>query len=69
MTKNATQNSSSDTKTAAKVKTSRTLGCCTISYDNKPDEQIAGITKSKCNSKAKERGGTANWNPGACAEN
>lgn len=45
-----------------------TSGCCTIQYDDKPEDQIPGITQAKCNQIARQRGGTAQWTPGACAE-
>jgi hypothetical protein len=43
-------------------------GCCTVQYDDKPEDQIAGITQTECNLIARQRGGTAQWTPGACAE-
>jgi hypothetical protein len=43
-------------------------GCCTIQYDNKPEDQISGITQAECRLIAGQRGGTAQWTPGACAE-
>jgi hypothetical protein len=43
-------------------------GCCTIQYDDKPEDEIPGITQAACNQIARQRGGTAQWTPGACAE-
>jgi len=45
-----------------------TKGCCTIEYDDKPEDQIPGITQTKCRQIARQRGGTPQWTPGACAE-
>jgi hypothetical protein len=42
-------------------------GCCTITYENKKDEQVAGITKAECTRVARSRGGVGQWNKGACA--
>jgi hypothetical protein len=53
--------------TAKKAGTSNTKGCCTIAYDDKRDEQIAGVTKDECTRLARARGGVGQWNKGACA--
>jgi hypothetical protein len=44
------------------------MGCCTIEYDNKPEDEIPGVTQAECKLIAKQRGGTAQWTPGDCAE-
>jgi hypothetical protein len=43
-------------------------GCCTVQYDDKPEDQIPGLSQTECNLIARQRGGTAQWTPGACAE-
>jgi hypothetical protein len=55
-------------KPAAKPAAANAKGCCTIEYDDKPEDQIPGITQAKCKLIARQRGGTAQWTPGACAE-
>jgi hypothetical protein len=58
---------SSPARTAAKASPSGALGCCTITYDDKKDEQVAGVTKARCTTLARARGGVGQWNKGACA--
>jgi hypothetical protein len=41
-----------------KASPSDTLGCCTITYENKKDEQVAGVTKTEC-TRLEELGGLA----------
>jgi hypothetical protein len=56
-------------KPAGKSKPSATTkGCCLIEYDNKPEDQYPGKTQAECRALAKQKGGTAQWTPGACAE-
>lgn len=60
--------SSSSGKGATKKRVPpNTKGCCTIEYDNKPDEQVEGVTRAECTRIARARGGTGQWNKGACA--
>jgi hypothetical protein len=57
-------------KPKAKAKnaiSSDTKGCCTITFDDKKDEQIEGITKAECVKRARARGGVGQWNKGKCA--
>jgi hypothetical protein len=55
-------------KRAATPAAANAKGCCTIEYDDKPEDQIPGITQAECKLIARGRSGTAQWTPGACAE-
>jgi hypothetical protein len=59
--------SSSRKRATKKAGLSALTGCCTIVYDDKPDEQIEGISKAECTRRARARGGTGQWYKGACA--
>jgi hypothetical protein len=53
---------------AKKAPANNALGCCNIIYDDaRPSEQVAGVTKDACVRLGRARGGTGQWNPGACA--
>lgn len=55
-------------KAPAKKAAAAELGCCNIIYDDaRPSEQVAGVTKDACVRLGRARGGTGQWNPGACA--
>jgi hypothetical protein len=42
-------------------------GCCTIIYDDKPSDQVEGVTSDACTRLGRARGGVGQWNPGSCA--
>lgn len=48
-------------------KTTGGLGCCTIIYDDKPSEQVEGVSSADCVRIGRARGGVGQWNPGSCA--
>ncbi|WP_157113727.1 hypothetical protein [Bradyrhizobium embrapense] len=58
------------TKAPAKKATAKRaaspLGCCTIIYDDHT-EQVPNVTEPQCVRLGIQRGGTGQWNPGACA--
>ena len=53
-------------KRAAKT-SPNSLGCCTIIYDNKPSEEVEGVTRDACTRLGRARGGVGQWNKGSCA--
>jgi hypothetical protein len=44
-----------------------TAGCCTITFDDAPDQQFSGLTEDECRAKAACMDGTPAWVPGDCA--
>jgi hypothetical protein len=54
-------------KGATKKASSSDKGCCTITFDDKKDQQVPGVTKAECTRLARARGGVGQWNKGACA--
>jgi hypothetical protein len=52
---------------AKKAKKAADKGCCTITFEDKDDEQVPNVTKDRCTTIARQRGGTGQWNKGACA--
>ena len=59
--------SSSEKGATKKPSPPNTKGCCTITYENKKDEQLEGVTRAECARLARARGGVGQWNKGACA--
>ena len=54
-------------KKAKKAKNAADTGCCTITFEDKDDEQVPNVTKARCTTIARQRGGVGQWNKGACA--
>jgi hypothetical protein len=50
-----------------KAPAANAAGCCTIIYDDKPSDQVEGVTRVECTRLGRARGGVGQWNPGSCA--
>ena len=54
-------------KAVKKAVSSGSKGCCTITFDDRDDEQVPNVTRSECTTIGRARGGVGQWNPGSCA--
>jgi len=67
MAKGKKSASGASPKGAEKKSAGGVKGCCTISFDDKKEEEVEGLTEAECKREARRRGGTGQWNKGACA--